>query len=121
MTADDIRPLPLDAVFDLLTHQYRRYVLYCLFRLESPISLPTVADRVTEWETGRRGEDAPEKRLRIYMDLYHDQLPELVRHGVVAYRQADDTVALDDNAARFEPYVERAYVDEIADRVRQEG
>lgn len=119
MTTECDGRLPLDVVFDLLTSRRRRYLLYCLFTCASPITLPTVADRVTEWETGRVGADAPEKRLRIYMGLYHDHLPKMVDYDVVSYSQEDDVVALDANAEQFEPYVERAYEDEITEPMEQ--
>lgn len=82
----------------LLDNRRRRYVLYCLFRYVTPMSLPTVADRVTELEYGAPAETLLDERLRVYMSLYHEHIPLLAEAGFVDYHQEDDSVDLAENA-----------------------
>lgn len=58
------------------------------------LSLPAVADGLTERIHGAPADDHPEERLEIYMALYHDHVPPLVERGYLSYDQATDTVTL---------------------------
>lgn len=62
------------------------------------LSLPAVADEVTERTYGAPADDHPEERLEIYMALYHDHVPTLVERGYLSYDQATDTVTLESEA-----------------------
>lgn len=84
-----------------------RCLLYRLFRQVNPVSLPSVADCVTEWEVRVPAEERPDERLRVYMSLYHDHLPVPEEAGVVAYCQTEDMVALTAAADGLEPHLRR--------------
>lgn len=102
MTADGSDE-PTDV--DLVTHPYRRHLLATLYLSSPPLPLADVADWITVRETGDDPEDHPEFRLRIYMALYHDHLPELEDADVVAYDQAADEVDLGPLGPRLETLV----------------
>lgn len=89
----------------LLGHPYRRYLLWTLYLSSPPLPLADVADLITVWETDEAADRNRDRRLRIYMALYHDHLPELVDAGVVDYHQAADAVDLGPLGPSLEPVV----------------
>lgn len=102
-------PTPPALPDGLLTAPRRRYLLYCLCRSgdDARVSLPVLADRVTEWETGAPAEERLDERLRIYMSLYHDHVPPLTDAGLVAYDQEADAVGLATDAEALRAYLRR--------------
>ena len=94
----------------------RRYALYCLFRFATPMTLPTLADRVTELEYGAPAESLLDERLCVYMSLYHDHIPLLAEAGVVEYLQKDDTVNLAENASAIRLQVTSKATQEFGDQ-----
>ncbi|MFB6281595.1 MAG: hypothetical protein ABEH40_06215 [Haloferacaceae archaeon] len=118
MAGDDARDptdggLSSERIDTLLTDRRRRYALCCLYARPNPVSLPDVADQVTEWEHGRPAEELPDERLHVYMSLYHDHVPVLVAADLIRYSQSADAVALADRAT--EPRVEGPIRAELAD------
>jgi hypothetical protein len=98
--------LSSDELFDLLSHHRRRYVIECLDRYGSPMSLPDLADECVVMEHRKAFDDIPGETVkRMYMSLYHTHIPRLVESRVVEYDQESDSVALGPNAARLEPHV----------------
>ena len=97
----------------LFADRRRRYALYCLFRFATPMTLPTLADRVTELEYDAPAESLLDERLRVYMSLYHDHIPLLAEADVVKYSQEDDTVDLAENASAIRPKVIRRATREL--------
>lgn len=89
-------------VSDGLADRRRREALSVLFAFSTPITLPTVADFVTELECGTPAEEYPEERLRIYMSLYHDHVPILEEAGLVVYTQEGDVIDLGERADEIE-------------------
>lgn len=83
----------------LLDECRRRYALYCLLGYAAPMTLPTVADCVTELEYGAPAETLLEERLCVYMSLYHEHVPRLAEAGIVDYHQEGDSVDLTENAS----------------------
>lgn len=76
----------------------RVIVLDHLCQAGPSLSLPDLADEVTERRYGSPADDYPEERLAVYMDLYHDHVPALVERGYLTYDQETDTVKLDADA-----------------------
>lgn len=113
--AEDGGRLPSALPDGLLAAPRRRYLLYCLCRCAGSVDLPTVADRVTEWETGDPAEERREERLRIYMSLYHDHVPPLVDAGLVAYDQEADAVELAADPGAIRAYLRRTTPADLPD------
>ena len=106
-----------EAEFETLVADYRRrYALYCLFRFTTPMTLPTLADRVTELEYGAPAESLLDERLCVYMSLYHDHIPPLAEAGIVEYSQEGDTVDLAENASAVRAQVKRKATQEFGDQ-----
>jgi hypothetical protein len=110
-SAGDNCPPPTDELGDLLSSRHRRWALYGLSRFATPVALARIAEYVTEREFGVPAEEVPDKRLEIYMALYHDHLPPLAAAGLVTYHQSDDALEFGSNADRLRPSIERALVD----------
>lgn len=90
--------LSLDAVFQLLADQRRRYALVCLEEHGS-LALSDLAEEIARRENGARIPDlAEEEVLRVYMSLWHSHIPRFETHDVVEYDQEQDVVRLDENA-----------------------
>jgi DNA-binding transcriptional ArsR family regulator len=87
---DPNTPTPsLDAIFDLLSNEHRRYILYYFH--EQPQAVATVDELVTYLLTqfdARAAEDAD--RLRI--QLLYSHLPKLEGHGILEYDERSETV-----------------------------
>lgn len=104
--ANDLGANPsFDELFDVLSHHRRRYVIECLIRYGSPMTLPDLADECVVMEHQRAFDSIPAETVKqMYMSLYHTHIPELVECGAVEYDQESDSVALVD-AAQFDSYL----------------
>ncbi|MFC5971646.1 hypothetical protein ACFPYI_09915 [Halomarina salina] len=100
-TSERIPPaevLDLDYVYDALAHPRRRYLCYTLLE-DTEWSLTDLATKVAAWET-----DIPEEavddhlRERVYVSLYHAQVPKLAEQGVVEFDEARETISAGANA-----------------------
>lgn len=105
--------LSSERVEKLLADRRRRYALCCLYGRPNPVSLPDVADQITEWEYGGPVEELLDERLHVYMSLYHDHVPALEAADLVRYSQSADAVALAERAT--EPRIERTVRADLAD------
>lgn len=117
--------LSIDRMFDLLANQRRRQLLVALSKYTTPISLPRLADEITEEKYGVPSEERPKERHRIYMSLYHTDVPKLENARVVSYSQSDDSVEWGENASKLLTYLDRLPSSELpsfdSDRQRETG
>lgn len=99
---------PLDAIFDLLSNQRRRYALMCLSEHQS-LTLADLAEQVTSREQETSILEIPEEDvLRVYMSLWHAHIPKLAEADVVVYDQERDLVHLGPNAEFVERVIARS-------------
>jgi hypothetical protein len=103
-----------DDIPDPLTDRRVRHLLYCLQLYTTPMSLPDIAEQLTVWEQGGRGEEFLQQRLRTYDSLHHDHLPRLRRADVVTYEPSTELVGLGPSAERYTSVVESEFQSEIA-------
>ncbi|WP_425498431.1 DUF7344 domain-containing protein [Natrinema soli] len=79
-----------------MSHERRRFALYCLERYHTPMALADLADEVARLEYDVdtflqvSGEDVKE----IYLDLYHSHIPKMVEVNLLEYSQEKDSVYL---------------------------
>jgi hypothetical protein len=86
----------LDTCLELVADRRRRRLIQHLRHeaiRETPIE--AIVDRLTESEL-TAGKDSPRDREQLAIQVYHNDLPRLADHGVVAYDPARGTV-------RYEP------------------
>lgn len=91
--SDGTSGLSTNDAFALLASPRRRRTLELLCEHDH-VTLPDVAETVTEHQTGKLiTEISPEAVKDTYMMLYHADVPKLVDYGVVVYDQEQDIVA----------------------------
>ena len=105
--ADSLDP---DKLFSALRSRRARLALGCLHRHADPLALADLADQVAVKEHDRPLADVPAEAVkRVYVDLYHTEVPILEDAGIVEYEQDGDLIALSGNAAAA-----TALLDELA-------
>ncbi|WP_449405161.1 DUF7344 domain-containing protein [Haloarcula amylovorans] len=115
---DEPCPLPINDRFDLLSSHYRRYTLYSLSLFTLPVSLPRVADAVTELLYEMPADEIDERRLSVYLTLYHSHIPRLADAEVVTYNQEDDTITLGPNMSHLSPLLEQTLTEEFPQGIK---
>lgn len=76
----------LDALFELLAEERRRYVLYQLADCDGDVCADELAERITASKTGVSDEDVSEAAFRsVATKLHHVDLPKLARAGLAEY------------------------------------
>lgn len=101
--------LKLDAIFDLLSNEHRRHILYHFH--EQPQAVATVDELVRHLRTQFDAREAGDTdRLRI--QLLHSHLPKLESHGILEYNERSETVRYRDGSG-FERLVACAKFVEI--------
>jgi len=84
LRTDDAESLPVDAVFELLADERRRFVLYRLVDADGSVPFDALVDWVVDRETA--GLTPPRgHRRRVATSLHHCHLPQLEARGVVDY------------------------------------
>lgn len=80
----------VDAVFDVLSNQRRRYALSCLVDNAQSMALADLAEDVAARESeGTRTETSEEEIQAVATSLYHAHIPKLVNAGAVEYDDSD--------------------------------
>lgn len=116
VVSDDSRDTPAeqpsgdpsaDDIFELLAHHRRRYVIECLDRYGSPMSLPDLADECVVMEHEQTLDDIPAEAVkRMYMSLYHCHVPKMVEINAIEYDQARDLVTTGPAIAQFHAHMD---------------
>lgn len=91
------KPITYEIMFTVLSHERRRYALYCLRKYRTPMALADLADEVARLEHGTRPltEISEEEVKRIYVDLYHSHVPKMEDANLLEYDQERDSVRLE--------------------------
>lgn len=81
---------------DILSHERRQYLLYCLDRYRTPIALADLADEVArlEHDAATLRQVPKDEVKRVYLDLYHTHIPKLDDAALLDYSQDRDAVHL---------------------------
>jgi hypothetical protein len=112
--SDPVSTPSLDTVFDLLSDQRRRYVLYHLVNAaDDTVDYEDLAEQVAVWEAG--GDPSDEHVERVATDLYHSHLPKLTESNVVDFDQRSGDVRFWGQPT-VEEYAEHAAMQELCDR-----
>ncbi|WP_049887842.1 DUF7344 domain-containing protein [Natronobacterium gregoryi] len=93
----DERDEPTDTVdqaFEVLASERRRLFLEVMQVYGESLTLPDAAEEVAVRETGASVQELSAQCVaNVYISLYHDHLPRLVRAGLVEYDQERDLVS----------------------------
>lgn len=86
----------IDRLFEVLTDQRRRYVLYYVNETEDAVvTMDELADQLCTWERdwdNRTAQPEGKHRENIRIDLHHVQLPQLADQGLIEYDTRSLTV-----------------------------
>lgn len=105
--SSDAETVSLDAIFDILTDQRRRYTLHCLEKYENPMTLADLADEIAVWENETEIANIPAEDVKyVYTSLYHTHIPKMADAGIVEYDQEQDMVSLGENADQLREHLE---------------
>lgn len=92
-TLDEV--LSVDEIFELLSNQRRRYVLYYLWNTDGQAKLGAVAEQVAAWELDTRIEEVPaDRRKSVYTSLQQFHLTKMDEKNVVTFRKRDGVIKL---------------------------
>jgi hypothetical protein len=96
-------PLRLGETFDLLTHEYRRIVLYRLTETTGATDVESLVTAIVGRNGSHPGTDRGDDHQAVEVALRHSHLPRLADAGVVAFDRDADTVELQriDEVDRF--------------------
>nr|WP_253513709.1 hypothetical protein [Halorussus vallis]USZ75127.1 hypothetical protein NGM07_17040 [Halorussus vallis] len=85
-----------NTLFEVLSHERRRYALYCLETYATPMTLADLADEVArlEHDAETLSEVPAESVKRVYLDLYHSHIPKMEDASLLEYTQEYDAVQL---------------------------
>jgi hypothetical protein len=90
------QPLCIDGLFELLSNQRRRYVLYYLWKTEGAAKLGEVAEQIAAWELGTSTREVPaDKRKSVYTSLQQFHLTKMDEKNVIDFEKRDGTIELD--------------------------
>jgi hypothetical protein len=104
---EDVEPLPLDSIFELLKNQRRRQTLRFLREADGSVTLSDLAEHVAALENDTTPRElSSDERKRAYVGLYQCHLPKMDELGAVEFNRDRGIIAIGPNAAQLEPYLE---------------
>lgn len=110
-------PDTVDSCLDLLSNQYRRFLLYYL-REHGDATLTELTDVLTGWLATLAGTDADRRRFeRTDVSLRHVYLPELRAADLVEYDRETGVVTLESYPTWVDDYLDLTFrVEATAER-----
>ncbi len=106
-SSDTEEMLSVNEMFELLSNQRRRYVLYYLWGTEGLAQLESVAKQIAAWEFDTNIRQVPaDKRKTVYTSLQQFHLAKMDEQNVVTFRKRDGTIELDSAAENLKRYLE---------------
>lgn len=93
----------LNETFDLLTHPYRRYVLYYLTQESEVVDIDTLATAIANWSRDHTGTDQTNNTNEIKTVLHHTHFPKLTDAGIITFGPNKNSIELReaDGLSRF--------------------
>lgn len=84
----------LNETFDLLTHPYRRYVLYHLRTKARDVGIETLAAAIADWDEAHLGMERAISIDKIKTTLHHIHLPKLAEAGFITVDTTMNSIGL---------------------------
>ena len=105
-TLSELQPTR-DDIFEMLSNERRRCVLYYLQRHPSPAAMRSVVAYVAAWQNDKSIEAVtPRERTRVYSALHQTHLPKLASVGLIEYDTDRSEIWLRDDAEYAQLYLE---------------
>lgn len=87
----------LDEIFDLLSKERRRYVLYYLDQAEGKVSLDELVKQIHDWETAPSDDSVPSDAYEdIVISLEHNHLPKIEDATHIEFQREDQQIRVSD-------------------------
>lgn len=104
---DGDRPPSRSDVFEVLSHQRRRYALsYLLQQDDFAATKHELSTLIAAWERGEAAGTVTAEQIReVYLDLHRNHLPLMVDRGVVEFDVERDDVHLQEGVDGLEEYL----------------
>lgn len=77
---------------DALRNRRRRYILYRLKTATTPMAVADIADDIVRWETDASPPEVQDMRKRVYVSLYHRDLPKLDAADLLSFDEERNLV-----------------------------
>lgn len=107
--------LSLSAVFHLLSHPHRRWLVQSLYQSDASLPLADAAEEVVRWSTDNPNGEVPQQQIEeSYLELYHRHVPKLTDEGIVTFDE-DETLSLTAKGEQITEAHER-FVQQLSDR-----
>lgn len=104
----DAEGLSPDLVFDLLSSQRRRMILYYLRQTGQTVTVNELSRAIAAMENRVPAEElTPQQKKRVYVSLYQTHLPKLAEAGVIDYDRDGGIVELSHHAYQIDGYLVR--------------
>jgi len=106
MTASNTTSLASDEVFEILSSQRRRMVLYYLRTHDEAATVNELAEQIAAWENEIDIEElTSQQRKRVYVSLYQTHLPKLAETNIVDYDVDEGSVRLTEQAGEIDGFL----------------
>jgi hypothetical protein len=106
----------LDTIFDLLSEERRRYVLYYLRKESGPVPVSDLAEAVADRERASSPEEIPDEALeQIDVSLRHSHVPKATDAEFIEYDREGGVIRLCGPPPEFEALVTVAEIIESPD------
>ena len=103
----------LDTTFELLSNARRRYLLYYLVTMDSPVAeIDAAVNAVATYEASHPNTDTPPTQENIEIDLQHRHLPKLANAGIIDFDPRHGTIRYTGTPA-LEEWVDHAQYKEV--------
>lgn len=96
-----------DDLFDVLSHQHRRFILHALRTAEMPVPVGELATELVAWEVQRPVSDrSGDDRDAIEVSLVHTHLPKMADAGLIKYNVTGQIVTLADRSDEIQTHLQ---------------
>ncbi len=101
----------LDTIFELLSEERRRYVLYYLEEQGTEVPVDELVAKVADWESDESKDEIPPEKFReVKISLEHTDLPKTADVEFIKYDAEDDMVQINGTSMEFDAVINLAKV-----------
>ena len=97
--------ISLDKLFEILSEQRRRYVLYYLEQRDGPVSVDELVTAVAKWEDDSSVEIPDEKFERVEISLQHNHLPKTAEVEYVQYDPDEKVIQVSESPPELDAFL----------------
>jgi hypothetical protein len=116
-SAQDSPILTKNDIFEILSSERRRMILYFLEEHDDPVRLRQLATHIAAVEEEKDESDLGDDEIRrVYISLYQYHIPKMDDFGVISYDRDEGTVSLRELAELLFPYLHLDPMESISEK-----